>query len=474
MPLNTLPGVKAELIDGQLRPVSVPTQPKITLIGTCNNPNVGPGEPIRLESDDDAAQFDNKLASDSVTLDPTGPISKPSELSKAITEAFNGGGDNVEVFVIPDDNDQSVKLGVDAIPQERYDSLDGAYDLLKFTTVDIVTPVGATIDATGLASTDNFAYQLANFCHQAFINERGCIGTIGLSPAVAGNNIPTLAQQEAWVAAAETFDTSGILGADFTIGDGVTFTGADARSQGPDTYAFWATSDEAIPIGAPTPRFDSDVETDKKGFPVDIGKYICVVADTVRFINEQSGRENPTGGFYHANAATAYTGMIANRPARIGTTNDQLRGAVPVRALAPSQAERLESKRFTTFLNRPTGFVCANGVTWGHRISDQVRTDYTQLTTMRIALDAVAFVRARVMRYIGQPNNAQVRASINSDVDEALSVMQRLGALQGYDFRVNSSASQQILGQMTIDIRLQPAFEIRTVTVSTSLTAQAL
>ena len=78
------------------------------------------------------------------------------------------------------------------------------------------------------------------------------------------------------------------------------------------------------------------------------------------------------------------------------------------------------------------------------------------------------------MRYIGKPNNAQIRAAINSDVDEALSVMQRLGALQGYQFRVNATGSQQILGQMTIDVLLQPAFEIRTITVSTSLTAQAI
>lgn len=474
MPLNTLPGVKAELVDGQLRPVSVPTQPKVTLVGTCNNPNVDPGEPIRIESDDDASQFDNKYASDAVTLDSTGPVSKPSEVTRAIVEAFNGGGDNIEVFVIPDDTDTSVKLGVDAIPQERYDSLDGAYNLLKFTPVDIVNPIGAQIDATGLASTDNYAYQLANFCHQAFINERGCIGTIGVTPAVSGDNIPTLAQQETWVAALEAFDTTAILGTDFTIGDGVTSTQADPQSQGPDTYAFWATDDEVIPVGAPTPRFDSDVDEDKKFNPVDIGKYISVVADTVRFINEVSGRQNPSTGFYHGNASTAYAGMIASRPARIGTTNDLLKGATPVRALAPEQAERLEAKRYVTFMNRPTGFVCVNGVTWGHRISDTIRTDYTQLTTMRIALDAIAFVRARVFRYIGKPNNAQVRAAINSDVDEALSVMQRLGALQGYDFRVNSTPSQQILGQMTIDLKLQPAFEIRTITVSTSLTAQAI
>lgn len=469
MPTNKLPGVKVELIDGQLRPVSLPVQPKVTLLGVTNNPNATVGEPTRVESDNDAAMFDDFFALDGVTPDPTGPLQKPSELTKAIAEAFSGGADNVEVVVLPDPTAQNLALELTPTNQRRYDALDSFYTLLKFTAVDLVLPVSTTIDATGLAVTDNFGWQLANFCHQTTINERSCYGVIGVTPSVAGATAtPTLAQVEAWVAALEAFDTTTILGTDFTIGDGVTDVGADNV---PDNYAFWATSDEVIPIGVP-PRFDNDVETDRRGEPVDIGKYISVVADQGRFVNDVSGRVNVTGGFYHNNLAATYAGLVTSLPARIGTTNQIIRGATAVRALAPSQAERLMLKRYVTFLNRPTGYVVANGVTWAHKISDAVRSDYTQLTTLRITFDAVSFVRTRAIRYIGQPNNAQTRAAIRADVDEALGIMQKIGALQRYDFQLNITPAQAVLGKMTIDLKLVPAFEILEITITAALSAE--
>jgi hypothetical protein len=462
MPTSTIPGVKAEILDAGLRPRSIPVQPKVTVIGTTNNPDIVPGEPIRVESDDDARLFDNKFASDGVTLDPTGPISKPSELTKAVAEAFNGGADHVEAFALPDPTGTASKLEVNPTPARRFDALTEAYRLLRFTPIDIAAPVGTVIDSTGLLATQNFAYQLANFCHQATHNERSAIGVIGTTPPVAGDVVPTLAQLEDWVEALEDFDTSGILGIAFPIGDGITDANTDDV---PDTYAFWATDDEAIPIGAPAPRFDADVEIDRRGQPVDIGKYISVVADTVRFINEESARVNPSLGYYHGNAAVAYAGLIASLPSFIGTTNQILKGATPVRPLAPTQVERLINKRYVSFINRPTGYVVADGVTWAYRISDAIRSDFTQLTTMRITLDAISFVRTRAMRYIGQPNNAQTRAALNADVDEALSKMQQLGALQKYDFRVVVTQSQMVLGRMEIELKLVPAFEIKTITI---------
>jgi hypothetical protein len=469
MPTNQIPGVKVELIDGQLRPVTLPVQPKVTLLGVTNSPNVTVGEPTRVESDNDAALFDDFFLADGTTPSPTGPVQKPSELTRAIAETFAGGADNVEVVVLPDPTATNLALELTPTNQRRYDSLDSFYTLLKFTPVDIVVPVGTTIDATGLAATDNYGYQLANFCHQTTINERSCHGVIGVTPPVAGDTTtPTLAQLETWVTALEAFDTSSILGTDFTIGDGVDDTDADNV---PDTYAFWATSDEAIPVGSP-PRYDADVDTDRRGEGVDIGKYLSVVADQGRFVNEVSGRVNVTGGFYHSNLAPAYAGLISNLPARVGTTNQIMRGATAVRALAPSQAERLLLKRYITFLNRPTGYVVANGVTWAHKISNAVRSDYTQLTTLRITFDAVSFVRTRAIRYIGQPNNAQTRAALRTDVDEALGVMQKIGALQRYDFQLNITPAQAVLGTMTVDLKLVPAFEILEITVTAALSAE--
>jgi hypothetical protein len=466
-PINSLPGVKLELQDAQLRIGTTPIQPKITLIGTSNNPNLTPGEPFALKSDDDVVLLDNFFATDG-SADPTGPVQRPSELSKAAAEAFAGGADNVEVVVLPDPSNLAIKLLLTPSNTQRYDALTSVYGLLEFSPVDIVLPVSATIDATGLPATQNFGYQLANFCHQTSVNERFAIGVIGVTPPVAGDVVPTLAQNEAWVTALEAFNTATVLGADFRIGNGVTDTNGDSI---PDTYAFWATEDEGIPVGTP-PRYDADVETDKKGQPVDLGKYISVVTDHVRIINEVSPRVNPTLGYYHGTLAPTYAGMISGIPANIGTTNRVLRGVTPTRAISPGQSERLSNKRYVCGILRSTGYVVTQDNTWAYKISDNIRSDFTLLTTVRITADTVTAIRTRAMRYIGGPNNVETRAGLRADIDEVLALLIKNGYLQSGEHKLNITPAQAVLGKLDVDVKIVPAFEILQIKVNTALAAQ--
>ena len=425
-----------------------------------------PVEPTLIETDADTALVDNYFADAAATVpNATGLVRKPSELSKAIAEARNAGAENIEFVVLPDPQAIGDKLEISPIYQRRFDALTVAYRELKETDVDIVNPVGAVIDATGIQSTQNFAYQLADFCHQSTVNERTVLGTIGISPPIAGDQVPTLAQLETWVAAAEDYDTSGVLGTDFSIGDGVTDSGGDGV---PDTYAFWATSDSTIPTGQP-PRFNGKVEIDSGGEPVDIGKYISVCADTVRFINEVSNKVSPANGFYHGNMAAAYAGMISSLPSRIGTTNKVLGGVLPVRKLSPTQVERLQIKRYVAMRMRPKGFVVNKGVTWAYHISDTFKSDFTQLTTVRITADAISLVRMRAVEYLGGPSSAEVVNALNSDVDEALRTMQRDGALNRYEFNITMKPAQAVLGAMTIELTLVPAFEVTDINLIVAL-----
>jgi len=466
MAKSKLPGVKAEIVDGQLRPRFVPQQPKVTLIGVTNNANVDPSEPTLIETDADVALVDNYFADAAATTpNPTGLVRKPSELSKAIAEARGGGAENVEFVVLPDPTAIGVKLEINPIHQRRFDALTALYTDLKETQVDIVNPVGTVIDATGIQTTQNFGYQLADFCHQSTVNEQTVIGTIGVSPPIAGDQVPTLAQLEAWVAGLESFDTSGQLGTAFPIGDGVTDSGGDGV---PDTYAFWGTNNSQIPTGQP-PRFHGQVEIDQRGEPVDIGKYISVCADTVRFVNEVANQVSPATGYYHNSMAAAYAGMISSLPSRVGTTNKVLGGALPVRKLSPSQVARLQEKRYVAMRMRPKGFVVSKGVTWAYNISTTFRSDFTQLTTMRITGDAISLVRLRAIEYIGGPSSAEVVNALDSDIDEALRSMQRSGALNRYDYALQINPAQAVLGAMTIELTLVPAFELTDITLVVAL-----
>lgn len=467
MPLNDLPGVKGEINDGQLRPRFVPQQPKVTIVGTSNSPDLVVGEPLIIETDADSQLTQNRFLADGITPSPSGPVRKPSELTRAIAEVRGGGAENIEVIVLPDPTATNLKLEIAPSNKRRFDAQEALFPLIKETPLDVIITPEATIDASGLAADENFGYQMANLCHQTTINERSMIGIIGVvGPVPAGSTSkPTLKQTEDWVAALEAFDTTLFGGADFTIGDGVTDVGGDGV---PDKYAFWATRDELIPIGTP-PRFDGDVEIDSKGQPVDIGKYISVFADRVRFFNEVAKEVNPTLRFYDANGAAAYAGLVASLPSRLGTTNRVLPSAVPIRPLSPTQVSRLQAKRFVSMRLRPTGFVVNNGLTWAYNINQFFKSDFTQLTTFRITQDALSFVRTRAQQFIGQPNNAQVRAALESDIDDALKVMQRLGALNRYNFQIIVNPAQAVLGRLRIELTLVPAFEITRIDVSISL-----
>src|SRR3990167_10182103 len=161
MAKSKLPGVKAEIKDGQLRPRFTPQTPKVTLIGSTNSALVDPVEPTLIETDADTALVDNYFADAAATVpNATGLVRKPSELSKAIAEARNAGAENIEFVVLPDPQAIGDKLEISPIYQRRFDALTVAYRELKETDVDIVNPVGAVIDATGIQSTQNFAYQL--------------------------------------------------------------------------------------------------------------------------------------------------------------------------------------------------------------------------------------------------------------------------------------------------------------------------
>lgn len=462
-----LPGVKGVLNDGQLRPQFIPQQPKVTVFAVTNSPDIAVGDPLLIESGADIELTKDRYAQDGVTPDPAGPIRKPSEMTRAVEELKNGGSANIEVIRLPDPTALGLALELNPTNKRRFDSLEQMVELAKDTPLDNIVWPNATIDASGLGVGENFGYQMANLCHRSTENERSMRGFLGTVGPVSKNATrkPTLQEQEDFVTALEAFNTTTQGGADFTIWDGFTDVGGDGV---PDNYAGWATTDENIPSGAP-PRFAGTVEIDDKGFPVDLGKYITVIVDRVRFFNAFASEVNPTLRYYDDSAVNAYAGLRSALPARLGTTNRVLPGTLPLRPFSPTQVARLQEKRFVACRLRPTGFVVNNGLTFAYHINQFYKSDFTQETTMLIAQQALSFARLRAEQFIGQPNNAQVQAALESDIDDAMKVMQRNGTINRYNFQIIINPAQAVLGRMRIELTIVPAFEITRITISTSL-----
>lgn len=452
---TNIPRMSAEVEDFGTRVTPPIVGPKVTVLGFTDNPNAPLEDPYALSRLEDLnSLFD--MASGA-----------PSEITRMVEEAGTGAR-NIEVFVLSDGS--GVRYNEASVtPAQRYAMLARAYELLINHDVDIVLPVGAKVDMSGLLTTQNFAYQLANFCYQSTKEYNSCIGVAGVQPpsaAVAGTGVPSLALQKTWVDALLRYDTSALMGANFAIYDGVTDDGDGI----PDYFAFWATTDEAIPVGSP-PSSAINIRKDAKGRPIDIGSYISVVASWCKIRNEAASRMYPTKGYYNAGGEGVYAGLISKLPSEISTTNQPVPGAAPLRNLSSPQVNNLNGARFVTFWTTPTGFVVSSGMTGAHNVSQYYRSDFVRLTTVRITQDAIAAVRLAAGPFLGKPNNAVNRSALENAIDKNLGAMQKRGALEGFRFSLISTNTMRVLGQILVDLTIVPAFEITDIKTRLGLSA---
>lgn len=454
---TNIPRTSAEVVDFGTRVTPPIAGPKVTVLGFTDNVNAPLEDPFLLERFEDLNTYFDKAAGG------------PSEITKMVEEVAAGGARNIEVFVLSDGSGNRYDEA-SVTPSQRHTMLDRAYELLLNHDVDIVLPVEAKVDATGLLANQNFAYQLANFCYQATKEYNSCIGVCGVQPpsaAVAATGVPTLALQSSWVQALVGYNTSALLGADITIYDGVTDANADGI---PDNYAFWATTDETIPVGSP-PAAAANVRKDSKGNPIDIGGYISVVGAWCKIRNEAAARLYPTQGYYNAGGEGVYAGLISKLPAEISTTNQPAIGAEVLRNLSARQVNDLSGARFVSFWTMPNGYVVASGMTGAHNISQYYRSDFVRLTTTRITQESIAAVRLVSNPFIGKPNNAVNRSALENAIDEGLSRLQKRGALEGFRFSIISTPTMRVLGQIIVDLTIVPAFEIQEIKIQIGLSA---
>lgn len=457
MAYSNIPKVVTNLTDGNLRSVVDPTTPKVTLLGMTDNTTPALNEPTRIIGNVTIKNYDRVDG-------------KPSELSRAIQECFDAGADNIEVMVIR--RDLAVNDGGSATADDRFAALETAYSLLEDHPVDIVVPVGAYIDET-LSSSNNFGWQLAAHCHKNTENFDSCIGIIPTTRPVSGTTEGglasiTIGEMQTWVTAVAAYDTSALQGSDFTTFDGTT----DAGSNGvPDTYAFWATSDEAIPTGSP-PRNDAQVVEDANNEPVDIGKFISVVAGLWRFRNNLAPRFDPTNNAYDSDGAAAYAGLVASLPPHISPTNKAISGPEPIRNISLTQANTLAGSRFVTFREKGGVTKVVNAMTGAYNISTAYRSDYVRLTTVRIVHEVADRIRKVADPFIGLPNNGINRSALRAQIDQAVGRLQVVGALERYAFKLISPPSSRVLGQITVNVTLVPAFEITQITQNIGLSEE--
>lgn len=414
----------------------------------------------------------------------------------------------------------------------RFADLSGAYDVLRNRDLDVVVPVGAYIDQqfTGSAAiSKNFGKQLADFCYQATKESNACHGVISVRPPLLWAarytmSGATLAQSGILVKGGSTIlsgevvsmfsgsfkgdmanvlfgtPSSSLLGEwhayhTYRFGGGSSLTAVTGASYSSTVYDAWlkgATDQNGAALSnvdvstatsvntaylASWQAIDSQgvAATDSKGNKVDAGAYLSVVAFPIRAALVQTRSVALTFGgsiastSVNTDGAAAYAGLINSLAPQSATTNKVIPGVVNAKLLSAKQANDMTGMRLVTVYNRSKGLVVAKGLTGAYNVTPYVRSDYVNLTTVRITHAAVDIIRALGEKYIGEPNNAPQLNALDAEIEQALLTMKNAGAINAYQFSISATPDQRVLGQLDINLTLVPAFEIQQINLTVSL-----
>lgn len=486
-----LPGVRSWIADGQLRVPPTVSGPRLIILGTTTNTGLPLFEPIGIADHDAGVAACRHLSGD------------PSELSLALDEALLAGAQNVQVMVIANESGE-----LDAYTaNNRWDALRTAYEALRAHPVDFVHPVGAHLDDGALSSTGeagesrtNFGKQLADFCYLATREGNPCFGIIGLQP------VTRVARLESWSGApsglsGEFFETpsrddvtewmyhltGSSKGEDHSAEELVSegyLAGSQEESAGvvSSSYDFWARDASGT------------IATDQFGTRVDGASYFAAVAGLARVGGAEVKALAATYGATdkttrNTNGAAGFAGMLTTLDPHVGSTNKTVQGLVPARQFNRAQVSHVVGAetgtertrlislyggvpgRYVTFHRNTRGYVVAQGDTGAYNASDFTRSDYVFITTRLIVNTILDNVARATEPYLGEANNEVNRSAMDEAVDATLNAMKKAGALRGYVSQIRSTPYEQVLGRVSVYLKLIPAFELREIRVYISLAA---
>ena len=155
-----------------------------------------------------------------------------------------------------------------------------------------------------------------------------------------------------------------------------------------------------------------------------------------------------------AYTAAAVAGMISSLPVQTSLTNKAINiPGIALNANRGEQAQLIQRNVLTVVVKE--GLRVLKGVT-----SEGIGEPYSAIPTRRIVDYAKYGVRSAANPYIGRLNNSRVRAALKATLDAFLTGMVQDEALTGYSLDVTATRAQEIAGQVSVVMTIQPVFSI--------------
>jgi hypothetical protein len=164
-----------------------------------------------------------------------------------------------------------------------------------------------------------------------------------------------------------------------------------------------------------------------------------------------------------AYTAAAVAGLISSFAVQTSLTNKPLN--VPGLATRFNRGEQGQLiRRNVLAVVERDGFRVLKGVT-----TEGEGAPFSAIPTRRIVDYAKYGVRSAANPYLGRLNNVRVRAALQSTLDAFLTRMVEDEALTGYELQVSATRAQEIAGEVSVVMTLQPTFSIEFIRVVMNL-----
>ena len=222
--------------------------------------------------------------------------------------------------------------------------------------------------------------------------------------------------------------------------------GGSAAQFGP---GFWATAEETPDGTAVSPA-------------TDIGRHLSIVGSWPILFTPV----DTTGFGYVATGAPAYAGFVSQLAPQSAPTNKVIPDIQMPFRMSKTRLDDLVSVHYTMFGARERGTIVVDAPT-----AATASSDYQRLTTIRIVNECVNRVRRTLEPFIGEGLTTPQMEAMQTSTDRVLTDAIKDGLLQRFEASVTATAIERVQGKANVELLLVPAFELRQIYVTISLSA---
>lgn len=209
---------------------------------------------------------------------------------------------------------------------------------------------------------------------------------------------------------------------------------------------------------------------DTEGNKMDIGWYTSIV------VGPEPVMISDTLGTYYGSPAIAYAALNAALKPESAPTNKALPGVKGMKyKFSNKQMNELVGNRMVVFKLKNEGTATASSTPYvvDGCTAGAPKSDYGRLSTVKVVTDVVDQIREVSDPFLGEPNTVEQRNALAALISKRLSYLMNKGEILHYEFEINATIQQVVLGECSIALTLVCPMELRKITTVVALRAAA-